>query len=501
MNQKQLLKKYEDYMKINRYYQYAANEIYFSDATEAPRKNYRERNEVMNYFSYELFKRNTAPEYVQLIEQLKEKHDSFNEKYRRIIDLAYEDLNQNRKVPPELMKEYQQDCSNAYHYFLRSREKNNYQIYKPYLEKVMKMNQKLVSYYGKKNGSYYNTYLHFYEEDIKEQDLDLFFETLKERLIPLIRKITASEKVIRDDFTRRKIDRQKQLQMAHYLLKVIGFDEKKGILKETEHPFTERIGQYDVRITTHIYPNNFLSNLYSVIHEGGHGIYEQNIGKNLYGTILFDGASMAFHESQSRFYENMIGRSLPFCQLIFPTLQKIAAPALQDVSAEEFYLAVNKVCPSLIRTEADELTYSLHILIRYELEKMIINGQMDFDQLPELWNRKYKEYLGVEVKDDRSGILQDVHWSSGVGYFFSYALGNAYAAQLYHAMKQDLNVEQWISSGNLKPIRDWLTAHVYQYGRLLKPQDLIVKATNEPFHPRYYCDYLEEKYTKIYHLK
>lgn len=501
MKQKEAIKNYEDYMRISHYYQYVMNEINFEDVTDAPKKNYRERNEIMNYFSYELFKRNTSIDFEKRIEDLNQFYPTLDKKYQRIVDLSLKDFNQNKKIPSELMKEYQKACSEAYHYYILAKEKNDYQIYKPYLKKVLDMNVLFAKYYGKKSGSYYNTFLDLYEEDIQEEELDLFFQSLKERILPLLEKIKASSLTIKDDFLKRPIDKQKQMAMAHYLLKVIGFDEKRGMLKETEHPFTERIGLHDVRITTHIYPQNFISNLYSVIHEGGHGIYEQNIDKKLYNTILFDAASMSIHESQSRFYENIIGRSYSFCKLVYPTLQKLAHPTLQDVTVDQFYQAINKVSPSFIRTEADELTYSLHILIRYEMEKMLIRKELDFEQLPAIWNQKYKEYLGIDVQNDRDGILQDVHWSSGIGYFFSYALGNAYAAQIYHALQEEMDVDQVIQSGNLKPIKDWLKQNIYQYGKLLKPKDLIKKATKESFNPKYYCDYLEEKYTKIYHLK
>ena len=487
-------------MKENQMLQYACASISFDDSTGAPKKAFKERNEVLNYFQSLLFSRSVSKEYQQIIADLDRYYNSLSNKYKRIVDISKKELAMNVKVPVEVMNEYQKACSDAFFYWDNAKNKSDYSIYKPYLEKVINLQKQVGLYMKDENTSLYDTFLDMYEEGISSVELDNFFATLKERIVPLLKKINESNVKINDSFLSRKINKNNQMEMGKLMARKVGFDFSMGMVRESEHPFTNLISSHDVRITTHIYENNFISNLFSMAHEGGHGIYEQNISKKFEGSILKNAASLAYHESQSRFFENIVARSKPFSKYIFPLLQRKANGVLDDISWEEYYLAINKVMPSLIRTEADELTYCLHIMIRYEIEKMLINNQVDYDSLNTLWNQKYKEYLGVDVENDAEGILQDIHWTSGVGYFFSYALGNAYSAQIYNAMKKDLDVDALLESGNTKPIISWLKTHMYKYGCMLKPKELIKAITNEQFNPEYYCKYLEEKYSKIYQL-
>ena len=500
MNKNLAIKNYNLYMKENQMLQYACASISFDDSTGAPKKAFKERNEVLNYFQSLLFARSVSKEYQQIIADLDKYYNSLSNKYKRIVDLSKKDLAMNVKVPIEVMNEYQKACSDAFYYWDNAKNKSDYSIYKPYLEKVINLQKQVGLYMKDDNTSLYDTFLDMYEEGISSVELNNFFATLKGRIVPLLKKINESNIKINDSFLTRKIDKNSQMDMGKLMARKVGFDFSMGMVKESEHPFTNLISSHDVRITTHIYENNFISNLFSMAHEGGHGIYEQNISKRFEASILKNAASLAYHESQSRFFENIVARSKPFSKYIFPLLQRKANGVLDDISWEEYYLAINKVEPSLIRTEADELTYCLHVMVRYEIEKMMLEDGFDFNTLPTLWNQKYKEYLGVDVPNDKEGVLQDVHWTSGVGYFFSYALGNAYSAQIYNAMKTDLNIDELLESGNIKPIINWLKSHMYKYGSMLKPKELIKAITNEEFNPEYYCKYLEEKYSKIYQL-
>jgi len=236
-----------------------------------------------------------------------------------------------------------------------------------------------------------------------------------------------------------------------------------------------------------------------MIHEGGHGIYEQNIPDALEGTSLGTGASMGMHESQSRFYENILGKSMEFWRCLYPKFQE-TYPELEAVDLKSFYRAINCVEPSLIRIDADELTYSLHVIIRYEMEKLLINSDIDIDDVPRLWNEKYKEYLGVEPENDAEGVLQDVHWSGGdFGYFPSYALGNLYGAQIFHTLKQEIpDWDQKICSGDLSLITQWLKENVHQHGAVLKPAELIQKVTGEELSAKYFVEYLNDKFGQLY---
>ena len=292
------------------------------------------------------------------------------------------------------------------------------------------------------------------------------------------------------------LDRQEKL--SYKLMDLLGLDRSRCRLGTTEHPFTLDLSKYDVRITTHYYENAFASSMFSVIHEGGHALYELHTADEYAYTGLGGGVSMAVHESQSRFFENIIARSRPFCEHIWPTLVELC-PELGKYSAKDFYRAVNTSKPSLIRIEADELTYSLHIMVRYELERAFMHGELEARDLPSAWKELYRKYLGVEVPDDRSGVLQDSHWSGGqIGYFPSYALGSAYGAQIVAKMKETVDVDECVAAGDLAPISQWLEERIWRHGRLYKPTELIENAMGAPFDPKFYTDYLEAKMAAVY---
>ncbi|MBQ6582485.1 MAG: carboxypeptidase M32, partial [Mogibacterium sp.] len=274
-------------------------------------------------------------------------------------------------------------------------------------------------------------------------------------------------------------------------------------LSTTEHPFTTSLGSHlDERITTHYHEDDFVCSMYSVIHEDGHALYDTGSADEFAYTVLDGGVSMSIHESQSRFYENILGRSKAFCAWLFPMLRKFFPEQMEGRTAEEFYHAVNKVTPSLIRTEADEVTYCLHIMVRYELEKRIIAGELEVRDLPAEWNRLYQEYLGIEVPDDKHGVLQDSHWSGGlIGYFPSYALGSAYGAQFLAKMKETVDVDACLAEGDFAPIDAWNREHIWKHGSLYTPAELLERVYGEKFDPSYYVAYLNGKCRDVYGLE
>ena len=293
---------------------------------------------------------------------------------------------------------------------------------------------------------------------------------------------------------------EKQRILSDHLMEVLGVDRAHCGIGETEHPFTTSFTKYDCRITTHYYEDALASSLYSVVHEAGHGMYDMGPRDEYAYTCLGGGVSMAVHESQSRFFENIIGRSRAFVKVIAPKLRELF-PELEKAADEDLYRAFNESHPSLIRTEADELTYCQHIMVRYELEKALFDGKITAKDLPGEWNRLYKEYLGVDVPDDTHGVLQDTHWSGGMfGYFPSYALGSAYGAQLLEKMKESFDVFGAVEKGDLAPVRRWLEENIWQHGSLYTPTVLMEKAFGGKFDARYYVDYLTEKFTEIYGL-
>ena len=346
----------------------------------------------------------------------------------------------------------------------------------------------------------YDALLNEYEEGMNMETLDVFFAKLRETIVPLVERISAAPQ-IDDSFLFRHYPIEQQRAFSTYLMEVMGIDRTYCAIAETEHPFTNNFGSHDVRITTHYYEDNLVSSMYSVIHEGGHALYELGADPCYNYTVLSGGVSMGIHESQSRFYENIIGRSRAFVHAVFPYLKAHFPRQLADVTEDTFYRAVNKSQPSLVRTEADELTYCLHIMVRYEIEKQLMDGSLEVRDLPRKWNELYKAYLGVDVPSDRQGCLQDSHWSfGGIGYFPSYALGSAYGAQMLACMEKDIpDVFGPVARGDLSQVTGWLRSHIHHWASFQKPGALFREVCGE-FDPSYYTDYLTKKYTALYRL-
>ena len=331
------------------------------------------------------------------------------------------------------------------------------------------------------------------------EKLDKFFAELKKEIVPFLKKIQEKKKQL-EEKTRLnvEVDEEKQMKFVKFLADYVGFDFDKGLIETSEHPFTLNLNKNDVRLTTNNKKQLPFSTVFSIIHEAGHGIYEQQTADELIDTLLGTGGTMGLHESQSRFMENLVGRNINFWKPLYKKAQNFY-PFLADIKFEDFMREINTVQTGLIRVESDELTYSLHIMIRYEIEKMMFSENIAIDDLPKIWNEKVKEYLGIEPKNDSEGLMQDVHWYCGlVGYFPSYAIGNAYASQIYNTMKKDFDVEKALENGELKKITDWLGSKIHKYGKLKDTPEIIKEVTGEELNPKYYIEYLKEKYRKIY---
>ncbi len=498
-----LLAAFDKHQEKNKAVAYVTNVASFDAETIAPKNDQAvlERSKAMGYFALEDFKHNTSPEYDQLIADLELIKDALTPEMKRIVTLERKSLNKLKKIDPKDYQDYAMLLSQAQVAWEKAKDADDFKAYAPYLEKILTYVRKFTTLTKTVAGPLYNQLLDDYEEGNTIEKLDQFFATIKDRIVPLLKKIKAAKIKIRYDFMSRQFPKHEQLEFAKSILTRIGYDLSSGALAESVHPFSSEISPSDVRVTTHIYEDNFVSNIYATAHEGGHGIYEQNIGKKVKGTLLGHGAAMSIHESQSRFYENIVGRSYAFTKILFPELKKRFKNQFSDVSLNEYYQAINRVEASLIRIESDELTYSLHIMVRYELEKQLIDGSLAVKDLPSAWNRLYQAYLGVTPKNNRTGCLQDVHWSGGAfGYFPSYALGNAISLQLLNTMEKTLSLETTVLSNNLIALRDWFSNKLYVYGKLYPPFVLLKKVTGEELNPKYYCDYLEAKFAKIYHL-
>ncbi len=479
-------------------YNHAIGLIDYDGVTGAPKATAANRGETLGILGEEVYKLSTGPETIELLDALHERESELDEKTSRMVFLMRKDLEEMRKIPMEEYLAHQKLVNDASAVWHEAKEKSDYALFEPYLARMVESLKKIAGYVAPEKKAY-DYWLNNFEDGLDMARCEQFFSALRDGLTPLVKRVGQARQVD-DSFLHGDFPLADQRTLSDKLMEMMCIDRTHCGIAETEHPFTTNFTRYDVRITTHYLKDNFASSMYSVIHEGGHALYELSTAEDLAYTCLGTGVSMGIHESQSRFYENIIGRSRPFIHALAPTLKKLF-PQLAAVSEEQLYLAFNRSEPSLIRTEADELTYSFHIMIRYELEKRLFAGELTTRELPAEWNRLYKEYLGVDVPDDRSGVLQDSHWSGGgMGYFPSYALGSAYGAQMLRKMKETLDVDQCVREGNLKPVNEWLEEHVWKYGSLYKPSQVLDRALGEPFDPACYVQYLTDKYTDVYGL-
>lgn len=466
--------------------------------TIAPIGGDQYRNERIAFLSGELYSLKTDPEIISILKELKD-NNSVDYSIKRQCELYHDEIMKDIVVPKDEFVSFQKLLNDSYSAWLNAKEKNDYSLFEPYLNKVIEEEKKIYSYRNS-NDCIYNQMLNDYEPDMNIEKYDNFFSSLKDRIVPLVQKIKKS-KQINDDFIYKKYDIENQKKFMNYLLEYLHFDSNWGYQNETEHPFTAWICENDVRITTKYLENNIISAIFSTIHESGHARYEHQCSSICDGNILSEGISSGMHESQSRLCENYLGRTKSFWINLYPKLQELFKDNLQNISLDDFIKAINVSKPSLVRTEADELTYPLHIYIRYEIEKGLFDGTYSTKNLNEVWNKMYKDILGVEVTNDRDGILQDVHWSNGsFGYFPTYALGSAYSAQFMYKMRKDIDVDKLLEKNQFETIMNWLKENIHQYGCLYKPEVIINKATNQNFDINYYLDYLENKYSKLYDL-
>lgn len=410
-------------------------------------------------------------------------------------------FDRSKSIPADMFKEFSILTSQANDAWEDAKRSSDFQIFLPYLEKIVEFKRKAAEIYGYEKHPY-DALLNEYEPGLTVEKLDPLFQQLRKSSTELLKRIQKADFQPAAEIFNQKYPVEKQKEFNRYILPLIGFDMEAGRLDETVHPFAQTVNPGDVRITTRYLENNVRSAIFGTIHEAGHGIYEQNISPDFEGTVIQDGASFGIHESQSRFLENMVGRSEQFWKCFYPALKEHFPEQLKAVELDDFYRAVNAVEPSFIRVEADELTYNLHIMVRYEIEKALIAGEIEVKDLPAIWNGKMEEYLGITPENDSEGVLQDIHWSfGGFGYFPSYSLGNLYAAQILNKIQQEIpGFYESIEKGEFHVIQQWLKQNIHQHGSLYTPNELIVRATGEELNAEYLVKYLEEKYSKVYKL-
>lgn len=493
---KDKIQTFKTYIKEKKYLLATIEVLQWELETLAPKQGQEYLSEVLAYVSMKDYELSTSEAFQTLVSELLEKKSSFDLLLQKELEEIAEEIEKMKKIPADEYRDYAELCAKNQGVWEEAKQKNDFSLVEGNLTKIFDYNRKFANYLRKEEKTLYDVLLRDYEKGMTCEKLDVFFASLKAEIVPLLHNIQKTKKK-HFSFLTAPVPKETQKQFCCFLAEYLGFDFERGILAESEHPFTLNINKKDVRITTKYIEHLPFSSIFSTIHETGHALYEQQIGEELLSSLLGSGGSMGLHESQSRFWENVIGRSLTFWKELYPQLQK-KFPSLEHISLEEFYEAINQVEASFIRTEADELTYCLHIMLRYELEKSLIEGNLSVKELPKAWKEKMREYLGVEVSNNQEGVLQDVHWFAGlIGYFPSYALGNVYASQLFHSMKQDLDLTEY-SQETIRKIRLWFGENIHQYGKCKTTTELIREITGEDLNPSYYIQYLKEKYEALY---
>lgn len=426
---------------------------------------------------------------------------AWDEASRALLREVWRDFDKSTKLPTEFVRRYGKAASISQQVWVEARKKSDFSLFAPHLKTMVALKKEEIGYLGYK-ASPYDALLDAYEPGMTVAQLVPLFAALKSELVPLLEKIVHSSVQPKSDFLHRSYAAEKQLAFGHQVLEAMGYDFNTGRQDISAHPFTTSFHSTDVRITTRVDEHDLLSSLFSSIHEGGHALYDQGLNPDLYGTPLGEARSLGVHESQSRLWENGIGRSKPFWTHFYPILQKTFPEGLKGVDPEAFYAAVNTVHPSLIRVEADELTYNLHIMVRFEIERALIEENLPIEALPSLWNEKMRRYLGVVPDSDAHGVLQDIHWSGGaIGYFPTYTLGNLYSVQFLNQAKKEMSgLEGEIAKGNLLPLKKWLNEKIHRWGRQYPTDDLVRRVTGEALNPAYFVQYLKEKFGPIYRL-
>ncbi len=492
------LKVYNEYITKTNAYMAALSILSFDDETCAPTKGAEDRSEVISILFGEYFSYTTDEKVMNTLKELYEEDQ--DEVRKHVLKHILKQYEKSKNIPKELIIKSSITKSKAVEAWKKARENNDYKLFEKELIDVIEVTKETLKYIPSK-GNDYDTLLDEYEPEMNVERYDLFFNTLKERLVPFIKKLQTIPQ-IDDSVLFNKYSIEKQKQVMEVLKKLLNYDSSLIYLAESAHPFSSTITLNDGRITVKYLENSLTSAIYSFIHEYGHALYGVQVDKKFEKTPIVHSMSMGMHESQSRMMENNIGRSEIFVEKLFEKLVEIFPNELNGVNVKDFYKMVNTARCSLIRIEADELTYPLHILVRYELEKAIFNQNLDYSEIKPLWNKLYKEYLGLEVDSDINGILQDIHFShASFGYFPTYALGSAFAVQFFEELEKHVDIKDVFENQKFEVISEWLKENIHQYSSTISSYDLIKKVSRKKFDPNIYVDYLINKFSKVYGIK
>lgn len=500
---KKLLKRTKDLIVL----QSAESIIHWDMETMMPPKAVEQRSKQLALLGRIKHKMSTSPQTGSLLNAVlaSPQYEALTEVEKRNIYLIKKNYDEQTQLPEKLVAETAKQQAITVNTWKKAKATKNYALLRPELQKLVNLNRKTAEILMKVKATTtpYDALIDIFEPKMTTTTIAPIFNHLQKELSALLKKIQKAPTQPNPTILQHRVPIETQRQIARALTETIGYDTASpnatGRIDETEHPFTS--GYYDdVRITSHYYPGNFTSSIFSILHETGHALYEQNLNKKWKYHPIGASCSSGFHESQSRFIENIIGRSREFWVHFLPKLKKVTGSSLARLELEPFVHAINHVRLSKIRIEADEVTYCLHIIIRFQIERALLENKIEVNQLPDIWNQEYKENLGLKIKNDSEGVMQDTHWASGFyGYFPSYALGNIYSGQILAALTKDL--QDWrsqLAHGNLKNIKGWLIKNVHSQGDLYDPPDLIRRITGKKLDAKFYLQYLQEKYRKLY---
>lgn len=476
---------------------YASAVLQWDQETYLPKKGSDARGRQIATLTELAHQQFTAPEFGELLNSLAANHE-LDEASRRNVELSLEDYNRNIKIPAEFVRRLSEATNKSFHAWIESRKENSFKIFREPLSVLISLKREEAEYLGYK-GHPYDALMNDFDKGLTVEQVDKLFDSLRPQLGSLLERVNENPQVA-NDFLFQHFDKDLQWKFGMDILKIMQFDFEAGRQDISEHPFTTNFCSQDVRVTTRIDEKDFGNMTWSCIHEGGHALYEQGLPAGQYGLPLGEYCSLSIHESQSRMWENCVGRSLSFWNDHFDLLLAYFPTQFQNISPRQFYKGINKVHPSLIRTEADELTYHFHVMIRYEIEKQLIEGNLLVEDIPTAWNEAYRKYLGIKVPDDKQGCLQDVHWSHGsFGYFATYSIGSLYAAQFYAAMQEQVPQFHLGSPARKNQLLlDWLRDNIFKHGRRYTSAELCRRATGEELNSRFFTDYVTKKYSDIY---
>ncbi len=493
-----LIRRFAAFVQKDAAFSLALRTMYFDMSTIAPKKGAAYRSQLLSVLSGEAFVHATSKKTIELLVKVASQTDDLfaNDQAHAIL----KDLEKIRYIPKKQYVAFNKLCNDAETVWEQAREQKDFPLFAPYLHQLIEGTKANVKT-RHRHESDYDVLLGDYEPGMTQVEYDRFFTVIRSQLVPFLHRLLRDGVKPDTSFLYKDYPIEKQKQFMEILKDALFIDPKSSYLAVSAHPFSSSLSKNDNRITVRYLSDNVASAIFSLIHEVGHATYNHQVDQKYEGTVFFDNMSMGMHESQSRMMENMLGRNRAFWVNLYPKLVELFPENLQDVHLDAWVSAINAVEPGYIRTEADELTYPLHVLLRYEVERGIFDGTITVKNVESVWSAKIKDFMGLDVKNSAEGVLQDIHWSSAMfGYFPTYALGSAYSAQWMAAMRKDLDVEDLLSSNRLFVIKQWLEEKIHRFGGSRKADELLLEVTGEFFNPQHYVDYLIAKYSKLYQL-